>query len=46
MASGFKSREHRIKSSKRLSIAQASALTEKMALVFGEVVLHSQDNLL
>ena len=37
MASGFKSRKHRIKSSKRLSIAQATALTEKMALVFGDI---------
>ena len=37
MASGFKSQKHRIKSSKRLSIAQATALTEKMALVFGDI---------
>ncbi|WP_332960940.1 hypothetical protein [Microcoleus sp. AR_TQ3_B6] len=37
MASGFQSRKHRIKSSKRLSIAQATALTEKMALVFGDI---------
>jgi hypothetical protein len=41
MASGFKSRKHRIKSSKRLSIAQATALTEKMALVFGDIKDHS-----
>ena len=37
MASGFKSQKYRIKSSKRLSIAQATALTEKMALVFGDL---------
>lgn len=36
MTSGFKSLKQRIKSSKNLSIANATALTEKMALVFSE----------
>lgn len=37
MASGFKSPKKTIKSSKKLSIANAAALTEKMALVFSEI---------
>ena len=37
MASGFTSDKHRIKRSKKLSIAQATELTEKMALVFGQI---------
>jgi hypothetical protein len=37
MASGFTSDKHRIKRSKKLSIAQATELTEKMALVFAQI---------
>lgn len=37
MASGFTSEKRRIKRSKKLSIAQASELTEKMALVFAQI---------
>lgn len=37
MASGFKSPKQTIKSAKNLSIAKATALTEKMALVFSEI---------
>jgi predicted transposase YbfD/YdcC len=37
MASGFTSEKHRIKRSKKLSIAQATELTEKMALVFAQI---------
>ena len=37
MGSGFKSAKKTIKSSKKLSIANAAALTEKMALVFSEI---------
>lgn len=37
MTSGLKSAKQRIKSSKDLSIANATALTEKMALVFSEI---------
>jgi predicted transposase YbfD/YdcC len=37
MASGFKSTKQTIKSSKKLSIANATALTEKMELVFSEI---------
>lgn len=37
MASGFKSQKKPIKSSKKLSIANAAALTEKMTLVFSEI---------
>lgn len=37
MASGFKSTNQTIKSSKNLSIAKATALTEKMELVFSEI---------
>mgnify|MGYP004553598913 CR=1 FL=1 len=37
MASGFKSAKKTIKNSKKLSIAKASALTERMALVFSEI---------
>ncbi len=37
MTSGFKSLIQTIKSSKKLSIANATALTEKMALVFSEI---------
>ena len=34
---GFKSSKPKIKSSKKLSIANATALTEKMSLVFSEI---------
>ncbi|CDN14875.1 Mobile element protein [Richelia intracellularis] len=34
---GFKSSTPKIKSSKNLSIANATALTEKMSLVFSEI---------
>lgn len=37
MVSGFTSDKHRIKRSKKLSIAQATELTEKMALVFAQI---------
>lgn len=37
MPSGFKSPKPRIKSSKKLSIADATALTGKMALIFSEI---------
>ena len=37
MTSGFKSPKQTIKSSKNLSIANATVLTEKMALVFSEI---------
>lgn len=37
MASGFKSAKPTIKSSKNLSIANASVLTEKITLVFSEI---------
>jgi hypothetical protein len=37
MALGFTSEKHRIKRSKKLSIAQATELTEKMALIFAEI---------
>ena len=37
MASGFTSDKHRIKRSKKLSIALATELTEKMALVFAQI---------
>ncbi len=37
MASGFKCPKPKIKSSKNLGIANATALTEKMSLVFSEV---------
>jgi hypothetical protein len=37
MASGFRSPKQTIKTSKNLCIANATALTEKMALVFSEI---------
>ena len=37
MASGFKSPQVQTKKSKTLSIANATALTEKMELVFSEI---------